>query len=84
MDQNLPLLVDCDQCVVRSAAACGDCFVSVMLGAPPDGIEIEPDEQAALDVLVDCGLLPPLRHVIAVTAPVARQRGKLNSVPDSA
>lgn len=61
-----PVVVDCDRCVVRSPAACGDCVVTFLLGAPPAGIEIAADEQAALDALADGGLVPPLRLVTAV------------------
>ena len=35
---NEPVVVDCDTCLVRSAAACGDCVVTVLLGSPPDGV----------------------------------------------
>jgi hypothetical protein len=61
--------VDCDRCVVRGPRACGDCIVTVLLGAPPAGIEIDADEMAALDVLADAGLTPPLRLVTPVTGP---------------
>jgi hypothetical protein len=54
--------VDCDSCEVR-AVACGDCIVTVLLGAPPEGVELDPDERRALDVLAGSGLVPPLRLV---------------------
>jgi hypothetical protein len=61
------LHVDCDTCVVRGAA-CSDCVVSVLLGAPasPAGtrvVDFDPDEQAALKTLADSGLVPPLRLI---------------------
>ena len=56
------MLIDCDTCEVRGDA-CGECVVSVLLGAPPGGVEIDPDEQRALEVLADSGLVPPLRLV---------------------
>lgn len=53
------MIVDCDTCTVRGPA-CGDCVVTVLLGAPPAwGV----DEQRALGVLADSGLVPPLRLV---------------------
>ena len=55
-----PLLIDCDSCQVRPQA-CGDCVVSVLLG-PPDH-EWEPEEQRALEVLAESGLVPHLRLV---------------------
>ena len=61
------LHVDCDTCVVRGAA-CSDCVVTVLLGAPasPSGtrvVDFDPDEQAALKTLADSGLVPPLRLI---------------------
>jgi len=58
-----PVVVDCDRCLVRSPGACGDCIVTVLLGAPPAGIEIDAQEMAALEVLADAGCVPPLRLV---------------------
>jgi hypothetical protein len=54
------VLIDCDSCEVRGVA-CGDCVVTVLLGTAPDGVELDPGEQAAIAVLADSGLVPPLR-----------------------
>jgi hypothetical protein len=54
------VLIDCDGCAVRDLA-CGDCVVTVLLGAPPEGVELDPAEQVAIGVLADTGLVPPLR-----------------------
>jgi len=54
------VLIDCDSCEVRGPA-CGDCIVTVLLGAAPDGVELDPAEQAAIQVLARTGLVPPLR-----------------------
>jgi hypothetical protein len=35
--------------------------VTVLLGAPPEGVELDSQEQAAIGVLADTGLVPPLR-----------------------
>jgi hypothetical protein len=58
------MLIDCDSCTVRGAA-CGDCVVTVLLGSPPAGVELEldPVEQAAINTLAEHGLVPPLRLV---------------------
>lgn len=63
------MIIDCDGCGVRGDA-CGDCVVAVLLGAPPD---LQADEQRALGVLAEAGLVPPLRLVEGRTAarPVA-------------
>jgi hypothetical protein len=54
------MLIDCADCVMRDVA-CGDCVVTFLIG-PPDRT-FEPVEQAALAVLADGGLIPPLRMV---------------------
>ena len=53
------MIIGCDGCGVRGDA-CGDCVVAVLLGAPPDLLA---DEQRAIGVLADAGLVPPLRLV---------------------
>jgi hypothetical protein len=63
------VVVDCDRCLVRSPGACGDCVVTVLLGAPPAGIEIDPAEMAAIDALAEAGCVPPLRLVTPVAGP---------------
>ena len=61
------LVIDCDTCAVRGLA-CHDCVVTVLLGPPPEqGFGAE--EERALDVLADSGLVPKLRMVRPVTAP---------------
>jgi hypothetical protein len=57
------VLIDCDRCEVRGPA-CGDCVVTVLLGAAPDGVHLDAAEVGALDVLADSGLVPPLRLVL--------------------
>lgn len=62
------MLIDCDACVMRGPG-CRDCVVSVLLGAPaePSGsLVIDDEERAALEVLAESGLVPPLRLVHAV------------------
>jgi hypothetical protein len=51
--------IDCDTCAVRDVQ-CGDCVMTVLLGAP--GVyEVDASEQQALTVLADQGLVPRLR-----------------------
>ena len=61
------MLIDCDACVMRGPG-CGDCVVSVVLGMPPEQsfLRVDDDELAALGVLAQSGLVPPLRLVHAV------------------
>jgi hypothetical protein len=56
------LHVDCDSCVARGPT-CEDCVISVLLGSPVQGVDLDGDEQAALTALADQGLVPPLRLV---------------------
>ncbi|MGB9377422.1 MAG: hypothetical protein WCB04_07915 [Mycobacteriales bacterium] len=56
------MLIDCDACAVRGLA-CGDCVVTVLLGSPPEGVELDPADRQALDALADGGLVPRLRLV---------------------
>ncbi len=56
------MLIDCDGCVMRDLA-CADCVVTVVLGAPPGGVDVDLEERRALDVLADSGLVPRLRLV---------------------
>lgn len=56
------LHVDCDTCIARGPA-CEDCVITVLLGAPTSGLDLDRDERAALAALADSGLVPPLRLV---------------------
>lgn len=62
------MLIDCDACRVRGPA-CGDCVVTVLLGSPPEGVRLDPEEREALDVLAASGLVPPLRLVVLGSPP---------------
>lgn len=59
--------IDCDSCVVRGLA-CHDCVVTVLLGPPPE-LSFDHEEQAALAVLAESGLVPPLRMVAPLAGP---------------
>ncbi len=50
------------RCEVRGLA-CDDCVVTVLLGAPPEGVDLDAEERRALEVLAGSGLVPPLRLV---------------------
>jgi hypothetical protein len=56
------MIIDCDRCQVRGVA-CGDCVVTVLLGAPPEGVVLDHAERVAIGVLSEAGLVPPLRLV---------------------
>ncbi len=65
------MVIDCDGCTAKGPA-CGDCVVTVLLGAPPDGVQLDETERAALAALADGGLIPPLRLVPGST----RRKGR--------
>ena len=56
------MVIDCEGCTAKGPA-CGDCVVTVLLGAPPDGVQLDETERRALAALADGGLVPPLRLV---------------------
>lgn len=62
----MSVMIDCDTCVVRGLA-CGECVVTVLLGPPPE-VGFDEEEQRALDVLADSGLVPRLRMVAPLPA----------------
>lgn len=67
------MIIDCGSCVV-AGDACGECVVSVLLGPPQPMCE---DQAAAIEVLAEAGLVPPLRLVPrepTAPAPVTRRR----------
>ncbi len=58
------MLIDCADCAVRGPA-CADCVVTVLLGAPPEGVVLDETEARALDAVASGGLVPRLRLVAA-------------------
>jgi hypothetical protein len=56
------MIVDCDRCAVRGRA-CQDCVITVLLGAPPGGVELDGTECSALDTLAEAGMVPRLQLV---------------------
>ncbi len=56
------MIVDCDRCEMRGDA-CGDCVITVLLGPPPGGVELDGTERRALENLAAAGLVPGLQLV---------------------
>ena len=56
------MIVDCDRCEVRGNA-CKDYVITVLLGTPPGGIELDGTECWALATLADAGMVPRLQLV---------------------
>ena len=58
------MIIDCDRCRMRDLA-CHDCVVSFLLGPPGGAREgFDTEERAALGVLAESGLVPPLRLAV--------------------
>ena len=78
------MLIDCDACVMRGPG-CRDCVVSVVLGMPPEQstLRIDDEELAALDVLAQSGLVPPLRLVHAVSSVEPNTAGQGENAADA-
>jgi hypothetical protein len=62
MRQERDMVIDCDRCVVRGDA-CRDCVITVLLGAPPSGVDLDSAERQALHALAQAGLVPHLQLV---------------------
>lgn len=73
------MIVDCDRCVVRGDA-CAGCVITVLLGAPPGGVQLDATERRAIDALATAGLVPRLRLVHA-TVDVASNAASIASRP---
>ncbi len=73
------MLIDCDGCAVRDLQ-CGDCVVTVLLGAEQGRLEVDDAERQALDALADGGLVPRLRLV--PTGPPGAPPAEVPARPD--
>ena len=74
--------IDCDTCEVRGRD-CGDCVVTFLLGSAPEGVVLDADERAALGVLADSGLVPPLRLLVPLGHPKSGGRNGMRTNGDS-
>jgi hypothetical protein len=55
--------INCDDCVMQHTSACDDCMVSFIVDRRPgDAVVIDVEEERAVRMLSDAGLVPELRH----------------------
>lgn len=55
--------INCDDCVMQHTSTCDDCMVSFIVDRQPgEAIVIDVEEERAVRLLSDAGLLPELRH----------------------
>ena len=60
---SLTMIINCGTCVMREIA-CGDCVISVLLEIKPlpgKNAELTKGDEAAISLLSNAGLVPPLR-----------------------
>ena len=57
------MLIDCNECTMQHTEMCRDCVVSHVLSDLAGPLALDPDQAEALDVLMDAGLVSPLRLV---------------------
>jgi hypothetical protein len=59
----MKISIDCDECVAAGTGACDDCVVTFIVSREPgDAVVVDADEERALRLLGDHGLVPQLRH----------------------
>lgn len=68
------MIIDCDRCEVRGNS-CQDCVITVLLGAPPGGIDLDGTERWALGALAEAGVVPRLRLVDRMVSHGTRRSG---------
>jgi hypothetical protein len=55
--------IDCDECRMQHTSACDDCVVTFVVSREPgDAVVIDSEEERAVRLLANAGLLPALRH----------------------
>ena len=62
-EQEVNVLIDCQQCAMRDTSACDDCLVTCLLGESP--VDLSASQTEAFRNLADEGLVPKLRLVPA-------------------
>jgi hypothetical protein len=62
-EQESTMRISCDECVMQHTEACDDCVVSFIVNREPgEAIVIDVEEERAVRLLSDAGLVPELRH----------------------
>lgn len=58
-----PLSISCADCIAEGTEACAGCVVTFICDrAPGDALIIDADEERAVRLLMQAGLVPGLRH----------------------
>ena len=57
------LTISCGDCEMQATSHCDDCVVTFICSRDPDdAVVIDADEERAVRMLIDAGLVPELRH----------------------
>lgn len=60
---DVPVVIDCDDCIGPSIGACDDCVVTFLCDREPgDAVVIDVAELRAMRLLAEADLVPSLRH----------------------
>ncbi len=58
-----PLIISCDTCVMQETDACNDCLVTALCGGREEpAVVFDLEEQRAIRLLANAGLVPTIRH----------------------
>jgi hypothetical protein len=57
------MLIDCNECSQQHTTVCQDCVVMHVLRDLGGPLEMDPDQAQAVDLLVEAGLVSPLRLI---------------------
>ncbi len=55
------MIIDCSDCEMHKTEHCKDCFVMALLNPKEGPMEIDEEEQAAIETLQEAGLAPVLK-----------------------
>jgi hypothetical protein len=62
--------INCDDCVMQHTTTCDDCVVSFIVGREPgEAVVIDVEEERAVRLLANAGLVPELRHQRRAVSP---------------
>jgi hypothetical protein len=66
MSERVELTISCSCCVRRGTPDCDDCLVSFVVGHDGAEVQLESDDLRAAQMLVDEGMISPLRYLTVV------------------
>jgi hypothetical protein len=55
------MIIDCSACEFQETEHCQDCFVMAILNRETGPVELDAEEEEAIQALQEVGLAPPIR-----------------------